>query len=168
MYQEAVQMKKENNKLSVQLLTIEDFETAQKVWDIQIPAYNAEAELIHFWDLPPLKETVSSLQQCGEIFYGGFINSQLAGAVSFKTTEQQLHIHRLMVHPHFFRQGVARSLLHHVEQLAGGKKAIIVSTGTNNSPAVQLYKQCGFTEVKKIITKEGLSLTFFTKEKRLS
>lgn len=162
-----MQMKKKNNGLSIQQLNIEDSEIAEKVWTIQIPAYEAEAELIKFWDLPPLRETAASLQQCGETFYGGFINGQLAGAVSFKTTVAKLHIHRLMVHPHFFRQGVARSLLHHVEQLAAGKKDILVSTGTDNSPAVQLYKHCGFKEIEKIITTEGLSLTFFTKEKRL-
>ncbi|HEY9576721.1 MAG TPA: GNAT family N-acetyltransferase [Pseudobacillus sp.] len=158
-------MRKENNNLSIRPLDIKDPGTAQEVWSIQIPAYKAEAELIQFWDLPPLKETVASLRECGETFYGGFINAQLVGAVSFKSTEQELDIHRLMVHPHFFRQGIARALIQHIEQLAADKREMIVSTGTDNAPAVQFYKQCGFKEVKKITTVEGLSLTFFAKEK---
>ncbi|OCA80884.1 GNAT family N-acetyltransferase [Pseudobacillus wudalianchiensis] len=158
-------MQKEHGKLFIQELDIKALETAQKVWSIQIPAYKAEAELIQYWNLPPLKETAASLQQCGETFYGGFIQDELAGVISFKMTKEELDIHRLMVHPQFFRKGIARALVRHIEQLAGGDKKIIVSTGTNNRPAVQFYKQCGFKEVKKIITAEGLSLTFFAKEK---
>lgn len=159
-------MRKKNRKLLIQELDITEAETAQQVWQIQIPAYEAEAELIKCWDLPPLKETAACLQQCGETFYGGFIDGQLAGAISFKITDDALDIHRLMVARHFFRQGVARALIGYVEQLAAGQKEIIVATGTDNLPAVELYKQQGFKEVKKVVTPENLSLTFFSKEKK--
>ncbi len=54
----------------IQPLLIEQEEVAKQVLQIQIPAYKVEAELIDFYDIPPLKDTVSSLQQCGETFTG--------------------------------------------------------------------------------------------------
>ncbi|KAB7704737.1 GNAT family N-acetyltransferase [Bacillus aerolatus] len=153
-----------NDQLSIKKLDITNLAAAQMVWNIQIPAYEMEANLIQFWDLPPLKETVQSLQQCGELFYGGFLRGELAGAISFKMTDDVLDIHRLMVHPDFFRRGIARAFIKFIEQLALSKKEIIVSTGSKNTPAIQLYNHCGFTEIEQVTVADGLSLTFFKKD----
>ena len=70
-----------------------------------------------------------------------------------------------MVHPDHFRKGIAKKLLKFVE---GGNKeksaTIIVSTGTNNAPAIDFYLKMGFSKTEEKSVSEGLSLTSFKKE----
>lgn len=57
-----------------------------------------EADIIDSHDIPPLKDTVQSLQQCGETFFGYYINKELCGVISIHTDYDIIDIHRLMVH----------------------------------------------------------------------
>lgn len=138
-------------------------EIASDVLSIQTPAYQAEARLLKVPTLPPLQDTIESLQNCGETFYGYFINETLAGFISFKQEEHMIDIHRLAVNPAYFREGIGKSLLQFIENLHDSVSKIQVSTGTGNIPATTLYTRFGFREVKKIFVSEQLSLTVFEK-----
>lgn len=74
--------------------------------DIQRLAYTVEGDLIGFYDIPALKDTVQSLQSCNEVFYGYFREHELLGAISFTRQGNEVDICRLVVHPKSFRQGV--------------------------------------------------------------
>lgn len=82
---------------------------SKEVLNIQIPSYKIEAEIIDFYDIPPLKDTVHSLQQCGETFFGYYLNDELCGVISIKIDDGIIDIHRLMVHPYHFRKGIAKN-----------------------------------------------------------
>ena len=84
---------------------------AEKVLSVQIPSYKVEAEIIGSYDIPPLKDTVETLQNCGEIFFGYFLDKQLCGVMSVKEDKDEIDIHRLIVHPTHFRKGIAQELL---------------------------------------------------------
>ncbi|GGN55645.1 hypothetical protein GCM10007971_14640 [Oceanobacillus indicireducens] len=87
----------------IKKIDITNPEVSQEVLNIQIPSYNVEAKIIDFYDIPPLKDTVQSLQQCGETFFGHYLNKELCGVFSIKTDGRIIDIHRLMVHPKHFR-----------------------------------------------------------------
>jgi ribosomal protein S18 acetylase RimI-like enzyme len=137
--------------------------SAKEVLKIQIPSYKVEAELIGFDEIPPLKDTVETLQQCEEIFYGFYINEQLGGVISIKIENGVMDIHRLFVHPKYFRKGIAKMLLEFVQTNETGFESIIVSTGSNNIPAINFYQKSGFSKVKEIKVAESLSITLFKK-----
>lgn len=147
----------------IEKLAIEHADMAKKVLDVQIPAYLVEAELIQFHEIPPLKDTVSSLQQCGESFYGYFAQGELAGAISYTRDGALLDIHRMIVHPDHFRKGIAQALLSHVQQTETGVEKIVVSTGAANTPAKNLYEKNGFTVCGEIEIAPGVCLTLFEK-----
>ena len=139
---------------------------AQKILELQKASYPIEGELIGFADLPPLKDTVESLQHCGEAFYGYFAEGgRLAGILSYKQTGNVLDIHRVAVHPDFFRRGIARSLLGFLEDEAKKQciMKIIVSTGKANTPAVRLYTQTGYTPIGELEVGPGIKITQFEK-----
>ena len=70
-----------------------------------------------------------------------------------------------MVHPKHFRKGIAKMLLNFIESnKLEGIEAIIVSTGSKNTPAVSFYKKNRFQNIKEVIVNEQLSLTFFEKK----
>jgi len=151
----------------IKKINITNRATAQKVLQIQIPSYKIEASIIGFDDLPPLKDTVESLQHCAETFYGYFQEEELAGVISFKTTDSVLDIHRLMVHPAHFRKGIAHKLISLVEKLGKGRE-IVVTTGAKNIPAINFYKKHGFIEIQKIDISDHLTLTQFKKASQIN
>ncbi|WP_102275341.1 GNAT family N-acetyltransferase [Cytobacillus massiliigabonensis] len=137
---------------------------AEDVFNIQIPSYEIEAEIIGYSEIPPLNDTIPALMKCGETFFGYYINEVLCGVLSFKSEKDEIDIHRLMVHPNHFRKGIAKKLLEYIEKNAMGTKTLIVSTGSKNMPAVQFYEKFGFVKTGEININEQLSLTSFKKQ----
>jgi 8-oxo-dGTP pyrophosphatase MutT (NUDIX family)/N-acetylglutamate synthase-like GNAT family acetyltransferase len=135
---------------------------AAEVLDLQKKSYKIEADLIGTDEIPPLKETFEQLQNCGETFMGYYIEGLLAGAVSFKKEGKVLDIHRMMVHPDYFRRGIAGKLLAEIERQDCQK--IIVSTGAANTPAIKLYEKLGFVRQHDSVVGNGLVIANFKKE----
>ncbi|KGR76170.1 GNAT family N-acetyltransferase [Ureibacillus sinduriensis] len=135
----------------------------KEVLDIQLASYKVEAEIIDFHELPPLKDTVETLQRCTETFFGYYLEGELCGVISVKMEEGIIDIHRLMVHPNHFRKGIAKKLLNFIESNNEGFKAMIVSTGSKNTPAVTFYLKNGFSIMEETKITESLSITSFKK-----
>lgn len=74
-----------------------------------------------------------------------------------------LDIHRLVVHPAYFRRGIGQALVRMVEQVEDGIKTIVVSTGAKNIPAKRLYRQLGYSEKGNKEVVPGLVITLFEK-----
>ncbi|MEK5483753.1 MULTISPECIES: GNAT family N-acetyltransferase [unclassified Viridibacillus] len=145
----------------IKIIDISNSKNAEDVLNIQIPSYKVEAEIIGSYEIPPLKDTVYTLQHCGETFFGYYENEELCGVISIKV-DDDVDIHRLIVHPNHFRKGIAQLLLNFIEtkfQI----ETIKVATGSKNIPAVSFYKKNGFRNIKEVIVNEQLSLTFFEK-----
>ena len=150
--------------MTIQQLDLTNLDLLHKLLVVQKSAYTIEAELINFPDLPPLQETIEGLQNSGEIFYGYFVDNELAGAISYKIETNTLDIHRLMVHPRYFRRGIARQLLKLVLSLPNIERAIVM-TGATNQPAKNLYESFGFVEIAQEMVIEGLMISRFEKLK---
>lgn len=129
---------------------------------IQRLAYRIEADLIAFDGIPQLHETADDLRASTEIFVGYFVDDVLAGILSFTVDGDTLDIGRVAVHPDYFRRGVARSLVRHVETVADVDR-IIVSTGAANLPARRLYDSLGYTCVAETLLPEGVEIARFEK-----
>jgi ribosomal protein S18 acetylase RimI-like enzyme len=138
-------------------------DNALDVLNIQIPSYTVEAEIIGTNEIPPLRDTVETLQECEEVFFGYYEDEDLCGAISLKIENNVLDIHRLIVHPLHFRKGIAQKLLNFVTNNYEVKK-IKVATGSKNTPAVSFYIKNGFENIKEVTVNENLSLTFFEKK----
>ena len=147
----------------IKKINLTDIETAKNVLELQMASYRIEAELIGFHDIPPLKDTIESLMACDEVFYGYHINDVLAGIISFKIIEKVLDIHRVAVHPLFFRMGVANNLINYIEELENNINKIVVCTGKLNLPAVNLYLKNGYQKKKDIEISKDIYITEFEK-----
>ncbi|AKF95011.1 N-acetyltransferase [Brevibacillus halotolerans] len=144
-------------------LHVSDEEIAKKILNVQIPAYKIEAEIIHFYGIPQLKDTVETIRTCNENFLGYMLDEELAGVISYTVDQNHMEICRLVVHPNHFRKGIARSLVGYViENVAKGKKTT-VSTGAKNIPAKKLYSMFGFIEVQDIEVAPNVFITLLEK-----
>jgi len=147
----------------IRLLDLNEIEIVRDILALQKASYIIEAELINFYEIPPLKDTFETIKECDEIFFGYYINESLAGIISYKISEKVLDIHRVAIHPRFFRRGVAGKLIAFIENLQRDISKIEVCTGKKNTPAINLYLKNGYKEVKDIEIGEGIYLTMFNK-----
>jgi len=135
----------------------------KEVLDTQIDSYKVEAEIIGFYDIPPLKDTVDKLKKCNEIFYGYYIEDVLVGIISYKIIENVMDIHRVAIKPDYFRMGIGGKLIKYIEKINKGINKITVCTGSKNLAAINLYIKNGYKRIEDIEISKGVYLTKFEK-----
>jgi len=143
----------------IEKLIIDNDAIALEVLTLQKISYAIEAEIIRSINIPLLKETIENLLKCNEEFYGYFIDGKLVGIISYKVRGEVLDIHRLAVHPQYFKRGIAKDLIEYVENTVSDVKKEIVSTGKDNYPAIKLYEKSGFKAVADRIVAKGVVIT---------
>ncbi|KOR82116.1 GNAT family N-acetyltransferase [Paenibacillus solani] len=143
-------------------LSLEDRDTVQQIWSLQHMAYPLEAERIGFMEIPPLQDTFDTIRLSGETFFG-YVNEDgdIIGAIAVEPEQKQVTISRMMVHPGHFRKGIAGILIQHVLESYREAPKFVVSTGTLNTPAVNLYEKFGFVKDHVFEVAPGVELTEF-------
>ncbi|CAG7646065.1 GNAT family N-acetyltransferase [Paenibacillus allorhizosphaerae] len=154
----------------IRKIDLTDLHETLELLSLQQLAYRIEAELIGFNEIPPLFDSPQTLRESEESFFGYYDEidepdgkGRLVGAVSCKQSAKELTICRMMTHPDYFRRGIATGLLKHAEQFAVPGMCIKVSTGTNNTPAIELYGKHGYEPVRVRLVAPGITLTQFQK-----
>jgi ribosomal protein S18 acetylase RimI-like enzyme len=145
-------------KIDIRLLSV-----AEKVLELQKSSYQVEADIIDFYDIPPLKDDIVKLMKCNEEFWAYFVNKKIVGIISFKTSKSVLDIHRLAVHPDFLRREIASDLLDFIENMESINN-VVVCTAKNNKPAINIYLKKGYKPVEDIVVEKELSLTKYVKK----
>ena len=135
-------------------LDLADAATVRALVVLQRAAYAVEAQLLGRDDIPALHETEAELAASGETFLGEERDGEIVGAISYRHGGDTVDIHRLVVHPDAFRQGIAGRLLDALPQAA----RYVVSTGAANGPARVLYERRGFRVVREREVAPGLSI----------
>lgn len=151
--------------LMIRSLELQTFDTSETVWALQHAAYRYEALRIGETALPPLLDTVETLQRCGETFFGHFeADGELTGAVSVKAdADGTAEICRLMVDPERFRQGIGSALLKYLFTEALPERSWSVTTEIRNLPAIGLYTRHGFISAERWCPTPALTLVRFVK-----
>ncbi|PGL70576.1 GNAT family N-acetyltransferase [Bacillus sp. AFS055030] len=138
-----------------------DKKMANSILNVQLPAYMVEAKLINFEGIPQLKDNVESIRESKEIFIGYVIENDLKGFLAYSEDENEYQICRLVVHPSYFKRGIASKLVDYFLNEIAKKKKIIVSTGSENLPAINLYKSFGFKFQKSIEVAPNFFISLF-------
>ncbi|WML56514.1 GNAT family N-acetyltransferase [Neobacillus sp. PS2-9] len=146
-------------------IDLHDRHLACQLLELQRASYQVEAKLINFFEIPPLKESLEELIECGETFLCYFEEKTLAGAISYTVDGDEMKICRMVVNPDHFRKGIAQKLLREVESRNSQMSVYLVSTGKDNPPAKNLYLKNGFTFVSDIEVVPGLYISNFEKRK---
>lgn len=146
----------------IKQLNNKDPELSKQIRIVFQASYAVEAKLLKAIDFPPLKRSLESYIKSDNDFYGFVDKEKLAAVIEINTNKKVTHIQSLVVHPIFFRQGIARKLmvfvLNHYTT-----KTFMVETGVDNEPASILYKKMDFKEVKQWDTPFGIRKIRFEK-----
>ncbi|MDD7888050.1 GNAT family N-acetyltransferase [Flavivirga sp. 57AJ16] len=141
-------------------------QVSKEIYRIFQASYKIEADLLQvkLQDFPPLKRGVNNFQDSATNFYGFWKASELAAVLEIDKVNNITDICSLVVHPLFFRQGIAKKLLDFAVALHHSE-IIIVETGFANKPAVALYETFGFIQQGKYMTSIGIEKVKFTLRK---
>ena len=141
----------------LQILEHQRVDIARQIVAVQIEAYQEEARLIGFSDIPQLTERKEDIIKSKEMFIGEMIERKLAGVLSFEKENERLTICRLVVGPRYFRKGVGSRLLAYVLQRYSECECM-VSTAERNTPAIKLYEAHQFSIIKRTAAADNLVL----------
>ncbi|MBB6672656.1 GNAT family N-acetyltransferase [Cohnella nanjingensis] len=144
---------------AIMQLDLRKTEVAEELWLLQHAAYRVEAALIGVPDLPPLRDTVATLQAARETFWGcRDEEGELIGVIATERENETEVIARMMVHPSRFRQGIAGKLLGHVLQASPASTPWEVTAEERNLPAIALYERFGFREAGRFRPREDIGM----------
>jgi ribosomal protein S18 acetylase RimI-like enzyme len=123
---------------------------ARRIHAVQLLAYREEARLLGATCFPPLERSVGDLRASSEEFLCAYWAEQLVAALGTcpDTEVHGVNIASLVVHPDFQRRGLGRRLLSETVTRHAAV-AITIQTGTRNTPALTLYGQFGFREIRR-------------------
>lgn len=147
----------------IQKLQNKDIDTSAKIRSVFQASYAVEAKLLNATVFAPLKRSLESYLNSDNEFFGYLQNQELAGVMEIHHNNQFTHIQSLVVHPKFFRQGIARKLMESVLNTFDSK-LFIVETGVDNGPATELYRKFDYKEVKQWDTDHGIRKVKFVKK----
>lgn len=128
---------------------------ANEIYDVCQLSYKVEAGLVGVENFPPLRRTQSQIQSSSSQFLGRRVGVDLAAVVEFTQGGDELSIDSLVVHPQFFRRGLASQLLQSLLVKVHWQTAA-VETAAANQPALTLYQKLGFTESKRWKIADGI------------
>jgi len=149
----------------IKVITITDANVAKGVHALQQLAYRVEADLIKNDKIPYLTQGLSDLMRSEKETFIGYYDDdgRIMGVFSFQIiNDGVLDVHRFMVHPSLFRQGVASQLLNYALENNVVRK-IIAQTGAENKPAIECYKRNGVNFVCDIQVDISTKLATFEK-----
>jgi ribosomal protein S18 acetylase RimI-like enzyme len=141
-------------------LDLTDRTLAERLLAIQHAAYAVEAELIGFDGIPPLQEDLDGLMSSTELWLGRYDGTLLVGAIAYELSADAVEISRLIVDPAHARRGHGRALLDHLDRIEP-RPVSLVSTGSANIPAVNLYKSRGYVVAGEVEVAPGIYITQF-------
>lgn len=138
----------------------------QKILELQYLAYQSEARLFDDQDIPPLKQTLTDVEnefQKGIILKALDEDKTIIGSVRAFCDNGTVYIGKLMVHPSKQGQGIGTKLLLEMEKQYPNKRYELF-TSTKSEKNIALYQKFGYKIYdEKQVTEE---LRFVYMEKR--
>jgi ribosomal protein S18 acetylase RimI-like enzyme len=121
---------------------------AQAILELQKLAFRSEAELVNNFEIPPLMQTLESIQQDFHTydFYKLVIDDQIVGAMKIRLlANNMLWIGRLIVHPDFQNRGLGKALMQYIEQKFDFVSGFELFTAQQSARNIRFYKNLGYS-----------------------
>lgn len=139
----------------------------RELFDLQLRAFQSEAEMIGSRNVPALMESYEENAadfKNWTVLLKRDVSGRVIGAVRFKNDTDHIEIGRVMVAPEYRNQGIAIGLMTAVEELTQAK-SFELYTCTKSYININLYEKLGYETYK--IEKGDRDLSFAYMRKTL-
>jgi len=118
--------------------------------------------------LPPLAETLDEHRQVYDraVVLKAIVDDRIVGSVQGIPQEDGCcYVARLVVDPDFQKRGIGRALATELEARFPGASGFSLFTGHRSEETLGLYRSLGYSETKREVINEGLTLVWMEKRK---
>lgn len=145
-----------------ELATIND---AKELYDLQLRAFESEAEMIGSRDVPALLESYDDFAQDFSnwtVLIKRNDEGRIIGSARYKKVDNYVEIGRLMVAPENRKQGIAIEIMKAVEEISKGN-TFQLFTCTKSYINIRLYKKLGYHVYKEEKGNRDISFVYMRK-----
>ena len=148
--------------MNVKVANVSD---AIEILELQIRAYQSEAEIYNDYSIVPLVETPQEIERQFKIqvFLKAVLEGRIVGSVRGYLKEGTVHIGRLAVEPSLQNQGIGTGLLHSIEQHFSTAKRYELFTGHKSVNNLRLYNKLGYREFKRELVSDLVMMIYLEK-----
>jgi ribosomal protein S18 acetylase RimI-like enzyme len=138
---------------------------APAILALQKLAYRSEALLYDDWTLPPLVQTLDSLEAelAQSVALAARADGALVGSVRARVTGDVCHIGRLVVHPDWQGRGLGTALMQHVERECAQTRRFQLFTGSRSTGNIRLYERLGYRRTHEKTLSPAVTLVYLEK-----
>ena len=132
---------------------------------VQRAAFEAEAQLVNDWNIPPLTQTLDELTndwRKGIMLKAVNEDGIIVGTVRGHMAPDGFYIGRLAVQPQWQGRGCGSALLEAMIARAEPNR-LVLFTSTKSERNLRLYERFGFKPFKKSTTATGVTLVWLEK-----
>lgn len=153
-----------NDQLTILQANYKDLEA---ILALQKKCYVSEAELYDDYNIQPLTQTIQSIEeeyQNGTIFLVGRIDKRIVASVRGFTQGNTTYIGKLIVARDFQNRKIAQRLMNAIEQRLNECERFELFTGDKSNKNIYLYNKLGYSEYKRKLINDKLTLVFMHKQ----
>ncbi len=137
------------------------------ILQLQNECYRSEAEIYDDFDIPPLQQTIHSIEQefqrCK--FLKAVFEGVIIGSVRGNFDGETCYVGKLIVKSNFQNKGIGRLLMNSIESFFPDCKRFELFTGHKSTKNLYLYDKLGYIEFKRELSGKDLSMVFLEKVK---
>jgi len=142
---------------------------AEELLVLQKLAYRSEAEIYNDFSIPPLVQTLESMEEDlkDHLFLKAVIDGRIIGSVRANSKEGTCYIGRLIVHPDVQNRGVGTRLMDEIEKIFNGCRRFELFTGDRSERNLQLYQKRGYLIFKTAKMTDQTNIVFLEKKSEI-
>lgn len=142
------------------------YDDLQIILELQFLAYQSEAELLNNYEIPPLKQTISEIQNeyANGVILKAVDNSDgIIGSVRAYREYDTVYIGKLIVDPKHQKKGIGTALLREIETVCPSVRyELFTSDKSQNN--LRLYEKLGYQRFKEQEMTPTLRFIFLDKK----
>ena len=150
-------------EIKIETATIDDI---NELYDLQLLAFESEAEMIGSREVPALQETRENNRADFKNWKTlKMINDSgvIIAAIRYRINDALVEVGRVMTHPDYRLQGLAKRLLSEVDEKHPDKTKELY-TCTKSWKNIRLYEKMGYETYREITENSGLSFVYMRKK----
>jgi ribosomal protein S18 acetylase RimI-like enzyme len=139
---------------------------AEEILSLQKLAYRSEAEIYNDFNIPPLVQTLESIEKDFEnqYFLKAVMDGKIIGSVRAYTKEGTCYIGRLIVHPDFQNRGIGTDLMNEIERIFNTRRRFELFTGDKSERNLYFYQKLGYKIFKKAKITDQTMIVYLEKK----